>query len=192
MLSYSSGDVTERRTLALAGGPVSQANGSPQESDFQASAMGGRSFRLAPETRLTATASFTVSDAEQQAFTERGADPFSLHVSSIKLVDYTAEAGVKLDRTFRLTNGAVLNPYVGVSGVLFEGDRTANGQLNFVGAPATPFAIRGTSLPGAWADIRVGVSYSPTSRWKLGVRYQGAFGDRLSDDSALGYASLSW
>jgi uncharacterized protein YhjY with autotransporter beta-barrel domain len=192
IVSYSSGNPTENRTLSLVGGPSFNVNGSTTDTSLQASLIGGRSFNLGRATRLTAQASATFSDTDQHAFTESGAGVFSLHYGEIKRSNFLGEAGLKLDHRFRMGDRGWAAPYVGVSQTFLEGDRTATAQVAFTGAPTAPFVTRGDSLPRSWTNARVGLKLKPDDRWTVDLHYQGSFGGHLNEDAAMAHVSFSF
>lgn len=192
IVSYSSGNPREDRTLAIVGGPSFHVTGSTTDTNFQASLMAGRAFKLGPATHLTASGSLTFSNTDQHAFTESGAGVFSLQYNAIKRNNVLTDLGLKLDHTYRLSGGAKATPYIGVSETFLEGDRTMSAQAAFTGAPTTPFITQGDSLPRAWTNTKAGLKFKPNDRWTVDLRYQGAYGGHLKEDAAVAHISFAF
>ena len=165
--------------------------GSPTEIDARVSLLAGRTFDLAPATKLTATGTFTYNDASQKAFTETGAGVFSLHYGDIRRVTYLTELGLRIDRTVHTEHGAV-TPYAGVSEVFDRGARAVNSTVAFTGAPNTSFLTQGDSLPTNWTNLKAGLRFNARGGMKFDVHYQGAYGPHLKEDAAVVSVSVAF
>lgn len=188
---YNTGKANETRTIALVGGPTYTAMGSPTEIDAKVSVLAGRTFDIAPATKLTATGTFTYNDASQKSFTESGAGVFSLRYGDIRRVTYQSELGLRIDHTIHTQHGAV-TPYAGVSEVFDRGDRAVNSTVAFTGAPNTGFLTQGDSLPINWTNAKAGLKFSAHNGMKFDVHYQGAFGGHLKEDAAMASVSFAF
>jgi uncharacterized protein YhjY with autotransporter beta-barrel domain len=119
------------------------------------------------------------------SYTESGAAPFNLSVDPEGSTLFSAVPAVELGGRIRLSEAAVLRPYVSAGVATMAHDDWA-AKARFAGQPANLGFRATTRIPDVLAKFTLGVDLLSGANWDLGVQYRLEAGDGYISHAGVG------
>ncbi|MBI0539434.1 autotransporter outer membrane beta-barrel domain-containing protein [Roseomonas sp. KE2513] len=117
-------------------------------------------------------------------YTESGAAPFNLTVTSQGATTFTAVPAVEVGGRVRLSEATVLRPFASAGVELgANGDWAATARL--ASQPASRGFRASTPIPDVLGKFTLGAELLTTANWDLRVQYSAAVGDRYTSHAGL-------